>query len=353
MKICYLLESTDLWGGVKVVLDHSRGLKKLGHEVIVRSLGGDHGWYPHAVNVVYVDRLDAPFANDDKPDVVIGTFWSTMTPALNLAAPLTVHFCQGYEGDHVELPVPKETIDACYRLPIPKFVYGEWLTKRLVEVYGKDAFPIYPVGQLVDTDLFKPGRQTIKNIVKWFLCKKGSKRFPIKIMVVGDSYISCKGIPDALNAVAILRKKGYEAYLIRVSLWPMRDEDREITEINEAHVKIPLAKMAALYRSVDLFIAPSHAAEGFGLPFAESMACGLPAVATKIGSFLSLDAKKDYAMFVPEKSPMEIAEKIEFLLRHPMTYLRLAIRGPLLVRKRLGVVKIAENVEKGIKKFLK
>lgn len=57
LKICYLLESTNLSGGVRVVFDQTRVLRERGHEVKVRALFGDHMWYPYSVDVDYVSDL--------------------------------------------------------------------------------------------------------------------------------------------------------------------------------------------------------------------------------------------------------------------------------------------------------
>lgn len=64
LKICYLLESTNLSGGVRVVFDQTRALRERGHEVKVRALFGDHMWYPYSVDVDYVSDLAS---NGERP----------------------------------------------------------------------------------------------------------------------------------------------------------------------------------------------------------------------------------------------------------------------------------------------
>ena len=61
IKICYLLESADLGGGVRVVFDQARTLSAIGHEVVIRACFGDHSWYPYPVNIRYVEKTDAWF----------------------------------------------------------------------------------------------------------------------------------------------------------------------------------------------------------------------------------------------------------------------------------------------------
>lgn len=47
---------------------------------------------------------------------------------------------------------------------------------------------------------------------------------------------------------------------------------------------VPDGDLPALYRSVDLFVLPTRALEGFGLVAIEAMACGTPALGTPVGA---------------------------------------------------------------------
>ncbi len=334
IKICYLLESADLGGGVRVVFDQARALTALGHEVIIRACFGDHSWYPYPVNIRYVELLDTPF--EIPPDALICTYWTTVKSAINLKIPLTFHLCQGYEGSFPELESSHSEIEAAYRSPIPKLSIGEWISERLLRIFGTDAFPIFTIGQIVDSELFKPEKHWLKKLF--------SSRYQANILVVGDYPISCKGIADALNAVAILRSRGVRLRLIRVSLYPLCDEEQAITRVDESYVSILPTQMASIYRNSDILIAPYLSNEGFGLPLAEAMASGIPAIATKIPSFLSFDEKQDYAVFVPTNSPEAIADGICLIMRNPFLKMKLAKRGPNLIRKQFSAEIVANRI---------
>ena len=77
---------------------------------------------------------------------------------------------------------------------------------------------------------------------------------------------------------------------------------------------IPDDCLRALYRSTTLFVFPSFQ-EGFGLPVAEAISCGAPAVVSRIPPLLEILDLPD-ASFDPH-SPTEMAEVIERALEQP------------------------------------
>lgn len=339
MKICYLLESTDLHGGVKVVFDQSRALTKRGHTVFVRALTGNHSWYPYHVNINYVKDLALPFeAGEYKPDVVVATFWTTARAAIRLNCSKTFHLCQGFEGLLSEYSHIKKEIEDIYRIPIPKITIGRWLSDLLIDQFGEDVFKTHCVGQIVDLELFKPLP---------FWKKRISEILPNKfnVLIVGSFEVSVKAIPDALKAVDLLRRRGKKICLVRVSTGEMSPEEESITCIDEYHHNAYPEKLVRIYQNSDLFIAPSLSHEGFGLPFAEALACGVPAVATSIPSHLSFDETHDYACFVPENNPHAIAEAAQKIMESARLQKKLIKKGPGVVNKRFRGSLVAERLE--------
>ncbi len=335
MNICYLLESTELWGGVRVVLDQARALGQRGHEVTVRALAGDHSWYPHPARVEYMPNLAAPFCGS-KPDVVIATFWTTVKPALELDCPSTFHLCQGYEGDYAEYAGIRSMIEAAYRHPIPKITVAPWLSELLKGYFG-NSFSTSCVGQIVDLDIFSPASFSQR-------LRQSFRKVPT-ILIVGNSEVSFKGIPYALKSVQLMREKGLDLNLVRVSPVDNAAKENVFTAINEYRIHLPPPKLAEVYRKSDLFLSPSLSAEGFGLPLAEALASGTPSVATAIPSYLGLDPVHDYAWLTPEKDPNSMADAAITLLKDKKLQNKFRTRGIEVVRRNFRGSAVARRLE--------
>lgn len=346
MKICYLLESAELCGGVRVVFDQMRALQGRGHMVFARAKRCSHNWYHHPVTVRYVSDLAAPFPAGEAPDIVVATFWKTVQPALRTGCPHIVHFCQGYEADIPEFEGIRDEIMAVYRLPVPKITVGSWLKHRLQSVYGETAFPVHVIGQIVDTEICYPAILSLGPLIRRMVCSS------VRLLVVGRLEISVKAVADALHAVAQMRAAGQQIHLTWVSGYTPVPVEQDITPVQSRHAEITPRHLAKIYRSTDLFLVPTRAGEGFGLPFAEALASGVPCVATSIPSYLSFDECRDYAVFVPQQNPHAMAKAALDLLGDPMRQAYLRRRGPQVVRQAFRASDVAQRLEQVLVEFI-
>ncbi|HQR66749.1 MAG TPA: group 1 glycosyl transferase, partial [Thermoanaerobaculia bacterium] len=80
MKIVYVLESLELSGGVKVIVQHAEGLAARGHEVVLVTKDARHDWIPIRVPVVEVPRFDAETL--PPADVHVATWFPTVAPTV-------------------------------------------------------------------------------------------------------------------------------------------------------------------------------------------------------------------------------------------------------------------------------
>lgn len=304
MRIAYLLEDTELAGGIRVAVAHADVLTARGHDVVLVTKGGPLTWRRSRAKWQHVASFD-----DFDPagfDFVIATFWKTIEPAFRIAGPKTIHFCQGYEGSFTAYAHLKPQIDAVYRLPIPKIT----VSPHLVEICRQFHDDATYVGQIVDDEFFQPHAE-----------HDGTPR----VLLVGPMQADFKGIDVGYDAVRRARERGATFDLVRASQWPAAD-DEPAHLAEEFHVALPTDAMVRLVASCDLFLGPSRHQEGFGLPAAEAMASGLPVILSAIPSFRSWGGA-DFAMFVSEGDGEAMGNALVTLLADADRRRALAQRG--------------------------
>ena len=311
MRIAYLLEDTELAGGTRVAVAHADALADRGHQVTLVTKGGPLSWRRSRAPWRYVESFEAIDA--DALDFVVGTFWKTLAATYALAGKRAVHLCQGYEGSFTAYQPFKEAIDAVYRLPIPKITVSPHLVAICRAFYDDATY----VGQIVDEEFFQDHRL---------------KPAATRVLLVGPAQADFKGIDIGYAAVRRARARGAELDLIRVSQWVAADG--EPTDLaSEFHVALSTAEMARIIASCDVFLGPSRHQEGFGLPAAEALASGVPAVLSEIPSFLSWDAAHDYALFIPEDDGDAMGDALVRLLGDTALRERLSRRGREVVEQ--------------------
>lgn len=324
LRIAYLMEDTDLSGGVRIQLAQADALIDRGHAVTIFTKGLPLTWRTSRAEWEYVDDFRAP--SYDGFDVVVATFWTTVLPAWERAGAKTVHLSQGLESTFTAYQDVRPGIEAAYRLPIPKMVVSPHLVDWLAP-FGSE---VVAVGQIVDEAFFRP--------------RRGGEHEPLRVLLPGASQIDFKGVDVGYGAALHARAMGGELELIRVSPWaPARDEPHESAA--EFHAGLDAAAMVRLLHSCDIVLGPSRKEEGFGLPPAEAMAAGIPVVLTRIPSFLAFDpATRDYALWADEQDATGLGDELLRLLDDADLRERIGARGRQVAEQwRAG--RVAERIE--------
>jgi glycosyltransferase involved in cell wall biosynthesis len=135
-----------------------------------------------------------------------------------------------------------------------------------------------------------------------------------------------KNIPALLDALRLLRAEGRDLQLVIVGRQGWADA-LPLRELG-AHVRLtgPVEdpELAELYAGAACFVLPSLY-EGFGLPLAEAMAAGAPAVASDIPALRELGG--DAVRYAPPDSPRAFADAISQVLDRREETAAMALRG--------------------------
>ncbi len=314
LSIAFLLESTVLCGGVKVVFNLASALAAKGCQVYVLSSDTAASWFRGQLNFIVQNPFDADIVNRFEL-VVATTYRLAWTHAKYIEAGRLWHLVQGFEGDYFECGHLLEDIDQAYLLQIPKITISRDLARRLAARYPNNTF--VSIGQGLEKDYFYPAQDWVQQI----------QVRPSSLFLVGAASISIKQVKLGLQAYALARRQYTDLKLVRISTVDTRDQEENIVgNISEYHVHIPPERIGKLFRARHgLLLAPSGPGEGFGLPPLEAMACAVPVVMSNIPSFTAFALPVDYARFVRHDDPEDMAagiceliadqEKREYLAR--------------------------------------
>ena len=185
----------------------------------------------------------------------------------------------------------------------------------LVKLYGASLEKISVIQPGVDLNLFKP------------MDKKFAKQYleidtAHIILFVGRIEI-LKGIDILIEAFASLPNPSKKLLIVGGN--PAKDN--QITRLKKKAEKLGVVnqidfigtisqdKLPTYYNAADLTVVPSYY-ESFGLVALESMACGTPVVASKVGGLQDIVKHNKTGYLIPSRSPDSFAHHINKLLEN-------------------------------------
>ena len=187
----------------------------------------------------------------------------------------------------------------------------------LVRHYGAspETVSVIPCG--VNLELFQPMNS---EVAKQKVGLNGHKN----ILFVGRIE-PLKGIDKLLMAMTYLKNKQKLKLLVIGGDENSRHEMERLQRLSrELQIKDSVAflgrikqeELPRFYSAADVCVVPSYY-ESFGLVALESLACGTPVVATKVGGTESIIRQGETGYVVPDNSPHRLASKIALLLSRP------------------------------------
>ena len=146
----------------------------------------------------------------------------------------------------------------------------------------------------------------------------GVSRQEGRLLFVGNTDDTKKGIIYLLRALAQVPQKMNLILVDQGAPWktyaPQLVQELGLSSRVCFTGKISQEELRDLYLSSELVVIPSLY-EGFGLPAAEAMSCGIPVVATRVGALPEVIGSEGAGILVPARDPEAMAKAIQEILK--------------------------------------
>jgi D-inositol-3-phosphate glycosyltransferase len=194
--------------------------------------------------------------------------------------------------------------------------YSDHERDAMARLYGvaRPRIEVLPAG--VDTDVFRPMDREA--------CKRELGLEGKKVVLYVGRVEPIKGLDLLLNAVTSMGDRR-DLKLVMVG---GKEGEPEVVRLKSRIQELGLAEMVwfvgpvkqerlpVFYNAAEALVLPSHY-ESFGLVALESLACGTPVVASRVGGLPTFLKDGETGYLVPWRSPDSFADRLEVLLTHP------------------------------------
>ena len=333
MKINFLVPTTGLTGGIKVIFEHANNLTDMGHQVnivypfvlnqnaqykektlgclkkirrfFLRVIGKDKIEWFHLKSQIKVLRIfDLSFKNIPDADITVATANETADWLQNYPPNKgkKFYFIQDYEIWSRD----KKKVDATWKMPIKKIVIANWLRDLGEKKFQEKIYGYVPNG--IDLKKFynhqKVFGQSQQILMMYHILPK-------------------KGTADGLRALSFVREKYPKIKLVLFGYYRPRISLPKETSFFYRPNSSTLRK---LYCSTDIFLWPSKI-EGFGLPPMEAMACKCAVISTDTGAIRDYAIPNKTVMIVPPQRPDLMAKEIVSLIEDREQIKKISLNG--------------------------
>ncbi|WKZ85938.1 glycosyltransferase [Ralstonia pickettii] len=300
MKIAFFLGSVDISGGSYVIYQHALFARREGHDVTIVA---QYAYQPHQLKwhpatselrILHIDALEA----DHEFDLAIATWWRTATELHRLKARQYAYFVQSIESRFYadgEGPL-RDLVDSTYRLPLPGVTEATWIQQYLNEHHGH-AYHLARNG--IRKDIYREDGPAVAPRLG-----KGE----LRVLVEGPFGVFFKNVGRSLK---LMRKaQPTETWLLtssEVSWYP---------QVNRLFSRVPIDKVAEIYRSCDVIVKLSYVEGMFGPPL-EMFHCGGTAVVYDVTGHDEYIVDGQNALVVARDDEAGVVSAVRRLQREP------------------------------------
>ena len=271
LHVTYILPHHHLTGGMKILVEHVRGLRARGHRVRTllrgRASRAIPAWSDVQADEERVLAMDEPTAPAlAGTDVVVVGWFQNLFDWVGLGPPV-LYFEQGHEILYGDRPQGEagERLEAQFeqalRLPVSLVAVSPYVAELLTGRFGR---AVGVVVNGIDLEAFRPS----------------SHPHGHRVLLVGNPRLPFKDFTTALAAIQRAHRAVPDLSLTWVSQVPVQLSASLFPFRNV--VSPPQAELPTLYREHDAFLFTSRY-ESFPLPPIEAMASGLPVITTRCG----------------------------------------------------------------------
>lgn len=260
-NIVFVLPSTNVSGGVNVVIKHCQILKKNGYDVTIFNMDDNGDDIINKNGTISVINLQhtSTYAYFD---TMVATLWATLGYVRSYYNVLNkMYLVQGFETNFAEHGKSMRFLaNATYNsfVPIKYITISKWCEKWLRAKYNRVCF-YAPNG--IDTSLFTFKKRTFKG--------------KIKILIEGNCQDYYKNVDESFQIVNKLDKEKFEIHFLSYN-----NKTKEWYHIDKFHNKVPYDQVAKIYQKCDILLKTSLL-ESFSYPPLEMMATGGITIAIK------------------------------------------------------------------------
>jgi glycosyltransferase involved in cell wall biosynthesis len=264
MKVAFLVNDLQLFGGVAVIVAHAGQLQQR-HDfevslVLTREQDLRHWEHEELRGLTVTTLADA---RDERYDIAVSTWWETAYSLFDLRAERYVAFVQSLE-ERFYRPGTSQRIEARLALDLPVTFITEagWIVRELGR--RRPDAPCHLVRNGIDKTVFTPAAEVERRDGR-----------PLRVIVEGNPHLWFKGVNEAIAAVKRMREPHHLTVVATSRENLVADgADRVVGPVSQRD-------LAALYADSDVLVKLSRV-EGMAGPPLEAFHMGATCVTTPV-----------------------------------------------------------------------